>query len=88
MTAGLLAFAALAAFIGLASAEFPLVWLCLGLTVVGIAIALYVAYRRPMEPYSPEGQAAEPFEEEEIQEQQSAVRSQAASANGSPKNTV
>nr|CCC95222.1 unnamed protein product [Trypanosoma congolense IL3000] len=29
--------------------EFPLVWVCLGITIVGIAIAMYVAYRRPDE---------------------------------------
>lgn len=33
--------------------KFPLVWLCLGLTVVGIIIALYVAYRRPDELHLP-----------------------------------
>lgn len=33
--------------------EFPLVWVCLGITVVGIAIALYVAYRRPDELHLP-----------------------------------
>lgn len=84
MTAVQLAVLAIAAFLGLASAEFPLVWVCLGLTVVGIAIALYVAYRRPMEPYSPEAPAAEPFEEDDDQ-QPSQVRSQAASQNASPK---
>nr|AGN32917.1 hypothetical protein [Trypanosoma rangeli] len=33
--------------------EFPLVWVCLGITVVGVAIALYVAYRRPDELHLP-----------------------------------
>ncbi|EAN91388.1 hypothetical protein C3747_202g310c [Trypanosoma cruzi] len=33
--------------------EFPLVWVCLGVTVVGIGIALYVAYRRPDELHLP-----------------------------------
>lgn len=64
MIANILFFAAVASFFGFASAEFPLVWICIGLTVVGIAIAMYVAYRRPMEPYSPDIQNAEAFEEE------------------------
>eukprot|EP00796_Vickermania_ingenoplastis_P003631 gene3631-2566_t len=94
MTACHLAVAALAAFVGLASAEkeFPLVWICLGLTAVGILIALYVAYRRPMEPYSPEGPAAEPFDEGEERQESIAAPSQGAashhSAHSSPKNTV
>lgn len=33
--------------------EFPLVWICLGITVVGVIIALYVAYRRPDELHLP-----------------------------------
>lgn len=65
MTSNLLFFAAFAACFGFVSAEFPLVWICIGLTVVGIAIAMYVAYRRPMEPYAPDSQTAEPMEEEE-----------------------
>lgn len=60
-----LIFAAIAASFNLVSAEFPLVWICLGLTMVGILIALYVAYRRPMEPYSPDTHIAEPMDEEE-----------------------
>lgn len=29
--------------------EFPLVWVCLGITIVGVIVAMYVAYRRPDE---------------------------------------
>lgn len=27
--------------------NFPLVWLCLGLTLIGVMLAFFVAYRRP-----------------------------------------
>lgn len=43
---------AMAALVGAAHAdgkEFPLVWVCLGITLAGIAVSLYVAYRRPDE---------------------------------------
>ncbi|CCW71597.1 unnamed protein product [Phytomonas sp. Hart1] len=56
MSFNLLAILALSAFVGQVSAkkdEFPLVWVCLGITVVGIIIALYVAYRRPDELHLP-----------------------------------
>lgn len=33
--------------------EFPLVWVCLGITIVGVIVALYVAYRRPDELHLP-----------------------------------
>ncbi|EAN85415.1 hypothetical protein C3747_547g55c [Trypanosoma cruzi] len=33
--------------------EFPLVWVCLGVTIVGIGMALYIAYRRPDELHLP-----------------------------------
>ncbi|CAD2213929.1 hypothetical protein AGDE_00129 [Angomonas deanei] len=33
--------------------DFPLVWVCLGITVAGVIIALYVAYRRPDELHLP-----------------------------------
>eukprot|EP00796_Vickermania_ingenoplastis_P003632 gene3632-2567_t len=86
MTACHLAVAALAAFVGLASAEkeFPLVWICLGLTAVGILIALYVAYRRPMEPYSPEGPAAEPFDEGEERQESIAAPARVRPATTAP----
>ncbi|EAN79559.1 hypothetical protein, conserved [Trypanosoma brucei brucei TREU927] len=38
---------------GATEKEFPLVWVCLGITVVGIGIALYVAHRRPDELHIP-----------------------------------
>ncbi|CCW65869.1 unnamed protein product [Phytomonas sp. EM1] len=63
----LLAVLALSTFIGQASAkkdEFPLVWICLGITVVGIIIALYVAYRRPDELHLP-GMTAMTVKEQE-----------------------
>ncbi|KAH8613065.1 hypothetical protein ERJ75_000825100 [Trypanosoma vivax] len=33
--------------------EFPLLWVCLGVTLVGVAIALYIAHRRPEEFHLP-----------------------------------
>ncbi|KAG5496916.1 hypothetical protein GH5_01426 [Leishmania sp. Ghana 2012 LV757] len=33
--------------------EFPLVWVCLGITVVGVIAALYIAYKRPDELHLP-----------------------------------
>ncbi|EPY27013.1 hypothetical protein STCU_05965 [Strigomonas culicis] len=33
--------------------DFPLVWLCLGITIAGVIVALYVAYRRPDELHLP-----------------------------------
>ncbi|KAL7701248.1 hypothetical protein N2W54_005631 [Lotmaria passim] len=47
---------ALAACLSVASAdksEFPLVWVCLGITVAGVIVALFVAYKRPAELHLP-----------------------------------
>ncbi|GET91094.1 hypothetical protein, conserved [Leishmania tarentolae] len=52
-----LAMVAMAACLSVAAAkskeEFPLVWVCLGITVVGVIVALYVAYKRPDELHLP-----------------------------------
>ncbi|KAH9599660.1 hypothetical protein LSM04_009326 [Trypanosoma melophagium] len=46
--------------------EFPLVWVCLGITVVGVMIALYVAYRRPDELHLPGTTVMVSTESEEV----------------------
>ncbi|KEG13839.1 hypothetical protein DQ04_00761190 [Trypanosoma grayi] len=48
------------------SKEFPLVWVCLGITVVGVALALYVAYRRPDEFHLPGSTVMVATETEEV----------------------
>ncbi|CAM42532.1 conserved hypothetical protein [Leishmania braziliensis MHOM/BR/75/M2904] len=57
MSAMQLLIVALAACVSLAAAkskeEFPLVWVCLGITVVGVIVALFVAYKRPDELHLP-----------------------------------
>lgn len=50
----LLALAAtLATTVSASKDEFPLVWVCLGITVVGVLVAMYVAYKRPEELHLP-----------------------------------
>lgn len=64
MSAFQLALIAAFALIGLAAAEFPLVWVCLGCLVPGFAFVLWIAYMRPDVEYrSPN--AAEPAHEDE-----------------------
>ncbi|KAG5497564.1 hypothetical protein JKF63_03828 [Porcisia hertigi] len=57
MSAAQLLLAALAACLSVVSAkskeEFPLVWVCLGITVVGVIAALFIAYKRPDELHLP-----------------------------------
>ncbi|KPA78958.1 hypothetical protein ABB37_06023 [Leptomonas pyrrhocoris] len=56
MSAYQLLLVALAACLSLVSAskeEFPLVWVCLGITVAGVIVALFVAYKRPAELHLP-----------------------------------
>ncbi|KAG5471987.1 hypothetical protein CUR178_02652 [Leishmania enriettii] len=57
MSAMQLLMVALTACLSLAAAkskeEFPLVWVCLGITVVGVIVALYIAYKRPDELHLP-----------------------------------
>ncbi|KAG5471977.1 hypothetical protein CUR178_02642 [Leishmania enriettii] len=57
MSAMQLLMVALTACLSLAAAkskeEFPLVWVCLGITVVGVIVALYLAYKRPDELHLP-----------------------------------
>lgn len=73
-----LALIAAFALVSLASAEFPLVWICLGCTVPGIAIVLFIAYHRPMEPYVGDHLAEEPIEEagDDVGSQKPAYNSQ------------
>ncbi|KAK7201927.1 hypothetical protein NESM_000260300 [Novymonas esmeraldas] len=56
MSAMQLLMVAVAACLSLVSAakeEFPLVWVCLGITVAGVIVALFVAYKRPDELHLP-----------------------------------